>query len=990
MAPPGRRKMSLVTLLPLLVLLIFSTTVSAASAVIGIDLGTEYIKAAIAKPGSPIEIVLTKDSKRKEAATLAFKPSRAQTNDADAFPERLYGGDAIALSGRYPEDVYPNLKSLLGLSIDSDVAKTYHARFPALTIQPIPRGDDGKVGSTIGFSSKKFGQDTETFMVEELLAMELKNIKANAEAAVAKGVYVTDAVITFPAFYTAEEKRAIELAAELAGIRLLGLISDGLSVGLNYATNRVFESVTNGAKPEYHLVYDMGAGSTTATVLKFQGRTIKATNKRNQTIQEVLVMGVGYDKSLGGDSLNNVIVQDMLNQFMELPKIKKLNIDLDSVRASGKSMARLWKDAERIRQMLSANSASSASFEGLFDEDVNFKYSLTRDQFEKLAQKHATRVDAPLREALEAAQVSLADLDSIILHGGVVRTPFVQKQLEAAVGNVKKIKTNVNADEAAVMGAAFRAATISPSFRVKEIKTTDISGIAYNLKWMIDGKENKQKMFTPTSQVGAEKRLTVKTLEDVKFEFAQSLEDHESSILEVEATNLTKSSARLQEKYGCAPSNITTVFDLRLGSFNGLPEIISGSVSCVADSSKEGSVMDNVKGLFGFGSKKDTDQEPLGDEKYSEDESSTTMTPLPVSDATSSGTTLSSASPTGASSSSSIKSSKSTKPTTSTVSIPLALKTAIVGLNTPPVTSLKSMQKRLVQFDTSDRNSVLRAEALNTLESFTYRARDYLEDETFIAISPEKLRKELETKLKATSEWLYGDGIDAKLQDFKDKLKSLQTLVDPVLKRKDENIKREPAIKALQSSLESMASMIEMVESGIKKAAEAAAQSASSASSSIVESVIPTSKPSVDDDLDEDPYSTASTADPVVTETEPAAPKPYEYSEEDLSSLTKIYDSIKTWLETKLAAQKKLTPYDDPALLVSELESKSKDLQTAVSDLLMKSIKFEQLKKPKSSKKAKPKTKKTKSSTTTFSTGTGSESTTAASSSSSSSIKDEL
>ncbi len=68
-------------------------------------------------------------------------------------------------------------------------------------------------------------------------------------------------------------------------------------------------------------------------------------------------------------------------------------------------------------------------------------------------------------------------------------------------------------------------------------------------------------------------------------------------------------------------------------------------------------------------------------------------------------------------------------------------------------------------FDTSDRNIVLRAEALNSLEAFTYRARDYLEDETFVAASSEQERKELEEQLSHTSEWLYGDGADAKLQD---------------------------------------------------------------------------------------------------------------------------------------------------------------------------------------------------------------------------------
>jgi hypoxia up-regulated 1 len=238
MAPPGRRKLSSSILLALFTFLLLSTTVHAASAVLGIDLGTEYIKAAIAKPGSPIDIVLTKDSKRKEAATLAFKPSRAQTNDPDAFPERLYGGDALALSARYPGDVYPNLKSLLGVQPDSANVQTYKQRYPGLSLEPVSRYIDEKTPGTVGFKSQNVGGKKDVFMVEELLAMELKNIKANAEAGVAKGVFISDAVITYPAFWTAEEKRAIELAADLAGIRLLGLISDGLSTALLMAQNQ--------------------------------------------------------------------------------------------------------------------------------------------------------------------------------------------------------------------------------------------------------------------------------------------------------------------------------------------------------------------------------------------------------------------------------------------------------------------------------------------------------------------------------------------------------------------------------------------------------------------------------------------------------------------------------------------------------------------------------------------------------------------------------
>lgn len=942
---------------------------------LGIDLGTEYIKAAIAKPGSPIEIVLSKDSKRKEAATLAFKPSRAQNKDDDAFPERLYGGDAAALSARFPSDVYPNLKSLLGLEYSADAVRIYAARYPGLNVEAVTRDEVSEKGQTVGFKSQSFGKKKdEIFMVEELLAMELKNVKSNAEAMVAKGVYVTDVVITYPSYYTVHEKRAVEMAADLAGLRVLGLMSDGVAVALNYATSRTFESVTDGSKPEYHLLYDMGAGSTTATVVKFQGRTIKNAAKRNQTIQEVIALGTGFDVTLGGDSLNDLVVKDIITEFVNSTKVKKLGVTTEQVQAHGKAMARIWKEAERIRQLLSANAVSTATFEGIYDEDITFKYSLTRDKFEELIADYATRVGPPIDAALESAGLQLSDLDSVILHGGVVRTPFVQKQLEKVVGKTVELKSNVNADEAAVMGAAFKAAALSPSFRVKDIRDTDVSGFSYTLSWKVDSKEKSQKLFSPSSQVGIEKQVPVKTLEDTTLAFSQTINGVEVPIVEFEAFNLTKSVAELKDKHGCVPANISTVFTARLSALDVLPEIISGSVSCEVEGTKGGTVMDNVKGLFGFG-KKDNDQKVL-EEDGAGDEGTDPQTPLPVSDPTSSGSTVSSASPSpaessGASSSSTslVSSAKAGKATPSVVSIPLSLKATVIGLNAPPAKKLPQLRQRLVQFDTSDHNAVLRAEALNSLEGFTYRARDYLEDESFITASSDAARKQLQKLLSSTSEWLYGEGTDAKLQDFKDKLKALRGLVDPVLKRKDEASKRPDAVKFLKESLENMNGMIAMVKGNIEKAAEDAALSASEAAASATSAVLPSSSFITEsDDLEDDPYSTGSASEPANTD-EPPAIKPYDYTNEDLSVLTTKYAEVNKWLVDKITQQSKLGQHDDPAFQVSELESKSQELQRLVSEIIMKSIKMQDLPKKakssggkKSSAKGKPKKSKASSS----------------------------
>ena len=265
-------------------------------------------------------------------------------------------------------------------------------------------------------------------MVEELLAMELQSIQRNAEALAGSDSAVRSVVVTVPPFYTTDEKRAVELACELVGLKVLSLISDGLAVGLNYATSRTFPVINEGGKPEHHMVFDMGAGSTTATVLRFSSKDVKDIGRFNKTIQEVAVMGAGWDRTLGGDELNALIVDYLVDNFVAKPQAVKAGITAEEVKSHGRTASKIWREAERARQVLSANSDVRSSFEGLY-KDIDFATKLTRADFEKMAASHADRIQAPVQQALDAAKLSFKDLDSVILHGGAIRTPFVQKKL---------------------------------------------------------------------------------------------------------------------------------------------------------------------------------------------------------------------------------------------------------------------------------------------------------------------------------------------------------------------------------------------------------------------------------------------------------------------------------------------------------------------------------------------------------------------------------
>lgn len=910
----------------LLFLLCLPAPASAAgSAVLGIDLGTEYLKAALVKPGIPLEIVLTKDSKRKEYAAVAFKPSR---DGNAAFPERFYGSDALALAARYPDDVYSNLKTLLGIpfSDDSDAVKLYTGRYPALQIEAAEGDRD-----TVALRSQRLGaaEGKDAFLVEEILSMQLKQIKANAETLAGKGSAITDAVITYPAYFTAEERRSVELAAELAGLHVEALISDGLAVGLNYATSRTFPSVSDGEQPEYHLVYDMGAGSTTATVLRFQSRAVKDVGRFNKTVQEVHVLGAGWDRTLGGDALNELIVDDMVKKLVESKKLKA-GTTVSDVKAHGKTMAKLWKDSERIRQILSANTETSSTFEGLYEEDVVFKYKISRSEFEKMAKDQALRVGRPIEDALEAAGLKLSDLESVILHGGAIRTPFVQKQLEKQCGT-GKLRTNVNADEAAVFGAAFKGAALSPSFRVKDIRAVDSASYAVKIKWTSDEKERQQKLFTPTSQVGIEKQVTVKNLEDFEFSFYQQIpagEDViETPVLNVATQNLTASVSKLTEKFACAPVNITTKLNIRLSPIDGLPEVTGASVSCEVE--KKGSVVDDVKGFFGLG-KKD-DQKPLkADDEPTE--SVTLEDEAPTSSAAESSTITTTTA--------SVKETPKAEAGPQIESIAVSLKSTPLGRPPLSTTELQRIKDRLVAFDASDRERVLREEALNELEAFIYKGRDLADDSEFLKAIKEDQLAVLNERLEVASEWLYGDGADASTKDFKEKLASLTEIVNPALKRKKENSERGAKVQLLQEMLNGAKSIQSIVEMQVQSdeeifSSQQAAESESSAGETSTST--PTTTVSASDDLEEDPYSSSSSSSTKTSATaKPTAPTYSIYTPQDATSLKTTLDSVSAWLDAQLEIQKTLTESDDPAITVADIDSRLKELERVLQRIYTK------------------------------------------------------
>lgn len=336
--------------------------------------------------------------------------------------------------------------------------------------------------------------------VEELIAMQFAYVRDLAESFAQEKV--RDVIVTVPPYYSQFERDAIVDAIEISGLKTLALINDGTAVAVNYAMTRNF----NGA-PEYHVIYDAGASSIRATVVGFSN----VKDKKDGAGTQVSVAGVGWDRDVGGLELDRRLREILVKTFEE--KHKK------DVRKDKRGMAKLWKEANRVKTILSANTEAMSTVESLA-HDIDFKTKVTRATFEKACEDLKPRFVQPIFDALDAAGLGLNNVTSLIFTGGSTRTPMIQAAVKAAVGE-DKLAYNVNADEAAVLGAALHGASLSRQFKTKNIKVNDVGVYDVQATYAAAATSPNARprsittlIFPAGSKVGTKKTLTFKRKED--------------------------------------------------------------------------------------------------------------------------------------------------------------------------------------------------------------------------------------------------------------------------------------------------------------------------------------------------------------------------------------------------------------------------------------------------------------------------------------------
>lgn len=360
-----------------------------------VDLGSEWMKIGIVSPGVPMEIALNKESKRKTPAVISYRDN-----------VRLFGEDAQTVGLRFPKQMVGYLLDLVGKDINHPMVKLYQKRFPYYDIVEEPER------KTIQF---KIDEEL-SFTPEELIAQLFVKAKEFAENGAQQPI--KECVLTVPGFFNQAERKAIIQAAELADLKVLQLINDYTAVALNYG---IFRTKTFNETAQYVIFYDMGASSTTATLVSYQTVKIKERGYV-ETHPQLSILGVGFDRTLGGLEIQLRLRDYLGKKFNEMKKTK------NDVFENPRSVAKLFKEAGRLKNVLSANAEHYAQVEGLLDEQ-DFKLLVKREEMEDLCKDLFERVGKPIEQVLKTAHLTMDVVNQVVLVGAGTRVPKVSKKV---------------------------------------------------------------------------------------------------------------------------------------------------------------------------------------------------------------------------------------------------------------------------------------------------------------------------------------------------------------------------------------------------------------------------------------------------------------------------------------------------------------------------------------------------------------------------------
>ena len=397
------------------------------SKIIGIDLGTTNSCVSVMEGNEPV-VIPNAEGKRTTPSVIAFVEGG----------EIKVGDPAKRQAVTNPTKTIASVKRFMGNKFSESSKEVKNVAFKVV------KGDN---------DTPRVDIDGRLYTPQELSAMILQKMKKTAEDYL--GQDVTEAVITVPAYFNDSQRQATKEAGEISGLKVQRIINEPTAAALAYGLDK-------GGKDQKIAVYDLGGGTFDISILELGDGVFE-------------VLSTNGDTHLGGDDFDQVIIDFLAEKF-----IKDESIDL---RKDPMALQRLKEAAEKAKIELSASTQTEINLPYVTATDSGPKHlvtTLTRANFEQLADSLVKRSMTPVKKALDDAGLSKSDIDEVILVGGSTRIPVIQEEVEKFFG--KKPSKGVNPDEVVAIGAAIQGGVLTGD--VKDVLLLDVTPLSLGIETM--------------------------------------------------------------------------------------------------------------------------------------------------------------------------------------------------------------------------------------------------------------------------------------------------------------------------------------------------------------------------------------------------------------------------------------------------------------------------------------------------------------------------
>jgi molecular chaperone DnaK len=397
------------------------------SRILGIDLGTTNSCMAVMEGGEPV-VIPNAEGARTTPSVVAFTKTG----------ERVVGQAAKRQAVTNPRNTIYSAKRLIGRKFSEVREEAKHMPFK------VAEGKNGDVTIEV-----QLGDKTEQYAPQQIAAFVLGKLKADAEAYL--GEKITQAVITVPAYFNDSQRQATKDAGKIAGLEVLRIINEPTAASLAYGLDK--------KKDEKIAVFDLGGGTFDVSVLEIGDGVfeVKATNG---------------DTHLGGDNWDDALITWLVDNFK-----KDNGVDL---RKDPMALQRLKEEAEKAKIALSSTQSVDINLPFITADASGPKHlnvQLTRAKMEQICDSLFERCIQPFKNCLKDADLTSAQIDELVLVGGMTRMPKVVDIAKGLGG--KQPHQGVNPDEVVAVGAAIQGGVLKGD--VRDVLLLDVTPLTLGI-----------------------------------------------------------------------------------------------------------------------------------------------------------------------------------------------------------------------------------------------------------------------------------------------------------------------------------------------------------------------------------------------------------------------------------------------------------------------------------------------------------------------------